>query len=141
MKHTRLHFQPIQDKALDIVDAILQTTEVASLGDALGIIRLVVEELVVNIVDYAYSEVADCNSPTNDYLDVEIERHQKSITLRFRDGGVPFNPLAKESPDTSLPLEQRRIGGLGIFLVMKKMDSVEYEYTDGENVLTVMKKL
>lgn len=141
MKQTRLHFQPIQGKALDIVDAILQTTEVASLGDALGIIRLVVEELVVNIVDYAYSEVADCNSPTTDYLDVEIERHQKSITLRFRDGGVPFNPLAKESPDTSLPLEQRRIGGLGIFLVIKKMDSVEYEYTDGENVLTVMKKL
>ena len=141
MKQTRLHFQPIQGKALDIIDAILQIDEVVSLGDVLDIIRLVVEELVVNVVDYAYPEVADCNSLTTDYLDVEIERDKESITLRFRDGGVPFNPLAKDLPDTSLPLEQRQIGGLGIFLVIKKMDSVEYEYTDGENVLTIMKKL
>ena len=138
---TQLHFPHIEGKAIEIIETILHTKEVISLGEEWSDIRLVIEELVINIVDYAYSEVADCNSPTTDYLDVEIERHQKSITLRFRDGGVPFNPLAKESPDTSLPLEQRRIGGLGIFLVMKKMDSVEYEYTDGENVLTVMKKL
>ena len=132
---TQLHFRPIKGKALDIIDAILRTEEVASVGELLGIIRLAAEELVVNIVDYAYPEGGD------DYLDVEIVRDEESITLRFRDGGVPFNPLAKESPDTSLPIEQRRIGGLGIFLVAKKMDSVEYEHVDGENVLTVKKKV
>jgi anti-sigma regulatory factor (Ser/Thr protein kinase) len=135
MKLNRLHFQPIRGKALDIVAAILQTEEVASAGKAFGVIRLVAEELVMNIVDYAYPDGGD------DYLDVEIECDEKHITLRFRDGGVPFNPLEQAPPDISLPMEQRRIGGLGFFIVSKKMDSVEYEYTDGENVLTVMKEL
>ena len=135
MKQTQLHFHPIQGKALEIIDAIIQTEEVASVGASMGIIRLVVEELVVNIVDYAYPNRAD------GYLDVEIKCDEKSITLCFRDGGIPFNPLVKDPPDISLPIEQRRIGGLGIFLVIKKMDAVSYKYIDGENFLTVMKKL
>ena len=128
---TRLHFQPIHGKSLDIIDAILQTEEVASMGDNVGIIFETVDELVANIVDYSNSE----------YLDVEIVRDDKSITLRFRDGGIPFNPLKKDPPDISLPMEEREIGGLGIFLVIKKMDVVEYEHTDGENILTVMKMI
>ena len=135
MDQIRLHFHPIRGKALAIVAAILQTEDVASVGKAFGVIRLVAEELVVNIVDYAYPEGGD------DYLDVEIERDEKRITLCFRDGGVPFNPLDQPPPDLSLPMEQRPIGGLGFFIVTKKMDSVTYEYTGGENVLTVMKKL
>jgi anti-sigma regulatory factor (Ser/Thr protein kinase) len=135
VKQARLHFHSIRGKALDIIDTIIQTEEVVSTGKAFGVIYLVVEELVVNIVEFAYPDGG------NDYLDVEIERDKESITLRFRDGGVPFNPLTKELPDTSLPIEQRRIGGLGIYLVFKKTDSVGYEYVNGENVLTVMKKL
>ena len=128
---TRLHFQPIHGKSLDIIDAILQTEEVASMGDNVGIIFETVDELVANIVDYSNS----------DYLDVEIVRDDNSITLRFRDGGIPFNPLKKDPPDISLPMEEREIGGLGIFLVIKKMDVVEYEHTDGENILTVKKMI
>ena len=128
---TRLHFQPIQGKATSIIRAILQTDEVASLGDIRGDIRLVAEELVVNIADYSGS----------DYLDVEIMRSGEQITFRFRDGGVAFNPLEKEPPDITQPWEQRRIGGLGIFMVKKKMDSVEYARDDGQNILTVMKKV
>lgn len=131
----RLHFHPIRGKALDIIDAILHTEEVASLGEAYGDIRLVTEELVMNIVDYAYPD------GDNDFLDVEIERDEKHITLRFCDGGVPFNPLEQPSPDISLPMEQRRIGGLGLLIVIKKMDSVTYEYTDGKNVLTCNKDI
>ena len=126
-----LHFQPIQDKTVDIIDAILQTEEVASLEDELNVIRLVIEELVVNVVDYSGST----------YLDVELKRDENSITLQFRDGGVSFNPLAKEEPDVTLPIEQRTIGGLGIFLVINMTDKVEYEHTNGENILTVFKKL
>ena len=136
-----MHFQPIQGKSLDIIDAVLRTEEVASLGKALGIIRLVTEELVVNIVNYAYADATDGLPTATDYLDVEIQRDADSITLRFRDGGVPFNPLAREVPDTSLPLEKRRIGGLGIFMVVEMMDSVSYEYTNGENVLTAGLKI
>lgn len=126
---TRLHFQPIQGKVSSIIRAILQTEDVASLGDMRDDIRLMAEELVVNIVDYSGS----------DYLDVEIERSGELVTFRFRDGGVAFNPLEKEPPDITQPWEQRRIGGLGIFMVMKRMDKVEYDYTNGENVLTISK--
>ena len=101
------------------------------MGDNVGIIFETVDELVANIVDYSNS----------DYLDIEIVRDDKSITLRFRDGGIPFNPLKKDPPDISLPMEEREIGGLGIFLVIKKMDVVEYEHTDGENILTIKKMI
>lgn len=128
---TQLHFQPIQDKTLDILETILRTEEVASVGGALGILSVVIEELVVNIVNYAHS----------DYLDVEIIRDEKNIALRFHDNGIPFNPLQKDPPDITSPLEDRKIGGLGIFMVKKFMDTVSYEYTEGENVLMVMKQL
>ena len=132
---TKLHFQPIRDKAPYIIDTILQAEEMASLGAVWQTIHLVTEELVVNVASYAYPDGAD------DYLDVEIIRDEGHITLRFRDGGVPFNPLEREAPDTSLPIEERPIGGLGIYLVRQFMDTVEYEYTNGENILTVMKKV
>ena len=132
---TKLHFQPIRDKAPYIIDTILQAEEMASLGVVWQAIHLVTEELVVNVASYAYPDGAD------DYLDVEIIRDEGHITLRFRDGGVPFNPLEREAPDTSLPIEERPIGGLGIYLVRQFMDTVEYEYTNGENILTVKKKV
>lgn len=128
---TRLHFQPIQGRSLDILDAILKNEEVASADDVWRKLSVVVEELVLNIVDYANS----------DYLDVEIIRDEKSITLRFHDGGIPFNPLEKEEPDFTIPLEDRKIGGLGIFMVTKYMDTVTYERTGEENILTVRKNV
>lgn len=128
---TRLHFQPIQGRSLDILDAIIKNEEVASADDVWGKLSVVVEELVLNIVDYANS----------DYLDVEIIRDEKSITLRFHDGGIPFNPLEKEEPDFTIPLEDRKIGGLGIFMVTKYMDTVTYERTGEENILTVRKNV
>lgn len=131
---TRLHFQPIRGKTLDIIDAIIQTEEVASAGDMQHPVRLAVEELVVNIVDYAYPDGEE------GYLDVDITRDDGGITLRFCDGGVPFNPLEKEPPDTTLPISQRKIGGLGILFVTKVMDSVTYEYAGGQNILTVKKR-
>ena len=131
---TRLHFQPIKGKTLDIIDAILQTEEVASAGDMQRPVRLAVEEMVVNIVDYAY--------PNSDkgYLGIDITRDEGGITLRFIDGGVPFNPLQTDMPDTTLPISQRKIGGLGILFVTKVMDSVTYEYAGGQNILTVKKR-
>ena len=131
-----LHFQPIAGKALDILDAILHTQEVASCKKEFNVLRLVCEELVVNVVDYAYPE-----DDTEGYLDIEIEKEDDSITIRFKDGGVPFNPLQRDMPDTSLPLEERRIGGLGIFLTIKKMDAVTYDYVDNENILTIKKNI
>ena len=61
--------------------------------------------------------------------------------MTFRDSGVPFNPLEQADPDVNAPLEQRKIGGLGLFLVRKTMDKLNYVYENGQNVLTVIKKL
>lgn len=124
---TQLHFQPIQGKTLGIIDAIMRTEEVVSLNDNMWrIIRMVVEELVVNIVDYSGSN----------YMDVEISCENDRFTMCYRDGGVPFNPLKNEPPDFSLPIAQRQVGGLGIYLALTSMDTAEYEFVNGENVFT-----
>lgn len=128
---SRLHFQPIKGKSLEIIDAILHTEEASTVGDFWGYFSVVVEELVLNIVDYSHSE----------YLDIEILRDEKSITLRIHDAGTPFNPLEMEMPDLTLPMEDRPIGGLGIFMVIKYMDSITYDYAGGENILTLVKNL
>ena len=128
---TRSHFQPIEGKSLDILDTILKNTEVVSVDDSWRNLSVVVEEIVLNIVDYSKS----------DYLDVEIIRDEESITLRFHDGGVPFNPVEKEMPDFAVPMENRQIGGLGIFMVIKYMDTVRYDRSGDENILTVMKRI
>ena len=130
-----LHFQPIAGKSLEILDAILQTPEVASCKKEFNTLRLICEELVVNVVDYAYPEDAE------GYLDIEIEKSKDCIVIRFKDGGTPFNPLDREMPDTTLPLEERRIGGLGIFLTVKMMDEVTYNYENNENILTIKKTI
>lgn len=124
---TQLHFQPIQGKTLGIIDAIIRTKEMVSLNDNMWrIIRMVVEELVVNIVDYSGSN----------YMDVEISCEKDRFTMCYRDGGVPFNPLKNEPPDFSLPIAQRQMGGLGIYLALTSMDTSEYEFVNGENVFT-----
>ena len=63
------------------------------------------------------------------------------VALKFEDEGVPYNPLEKDDPDVTLSVEDREIGGLGIFMVKKSMDDMYYEYKDGKNILTLMKKL
>ena len=135
---TQLHFHPIAGQSLSIIDTILHTQEVVSVGGSLSPVHLIIEELVVNIVDYAYPVASeDPLSPTDDYLDVEITLDDSKLTFRFHDGGVPFNPLQQTPPDTSLPMSKRKKGGLGIFLVKKEADDISYEYTGCENVLTV----
>ena len=131
---SELHFLPIKGKASEILKAILNTPEVSSCSrKEIFALRLVSEEIVMNITSYAYPEGSE------DYLDVEIEKDDNRIVIRFKDGGKPFNPLAQEKPDTKLPWKLRHIGGLGIFLVIKKMDDTRYAYVDNKNVLTIEK--
>lgn len=92
------------------------------------------EEVFVNIAHYAYP-----GENGTAEIDVEADDSEKSVTIRLVDSGVPFDPLAKADPDTSLQAGERQIGGLGIFMVKKMMDSVEYEYSEGKNILTIKK--
>ena len=130
---SELHFQPIKGQARKILKAILDSPEISScrMKETLTL-RLACEEIVVNITSYAYPEGSD------GYLDVEIQKTDR-IIIRFEDGGVPFNPLEHKNPDVTLPWKQRRIGGLGIFLLRRKMDDIHYDYVDNKNILTIEK--
>lgn len=64
-----------------------------------------------------------------------------SVVITFIDNGIPYDPLAKDDPDTSLSAEEREIGGLGIYMVKKSMDDITYEYKNGQNILTLKKHL
>ena len=127
------HFQPIKGQAQQILEAILNSPEVSScnLKEALTL-QLACEEIVMNVTSYAYPEDSD------GFLDVDIQKTDR-ITIRFEDGGVPFNPLEQEMPDTQLSWNQRRIGGLGIFLLQRKMDNMHYAYENNKNILTIEK--
>jgi anti-sigma regulatory factor (Ser/Thr protein kinase) len=95
-------------------------------------IDVAVEEIFVNIANYAYD-----NEPGD--VEISVSTDELGATVEFRDAGVPFDPLQKEDPDITLSAEDRPIGGLGIFMVKKSMDDVSYEYRDGKNCLTIKK--
>ena len=130
-----LHFQPVKGKGPEITEAIIAEEDIKSCKKEFFALHLVIEELAVNIADYAYSDGKD------GYLDVLIDKTPEEITITFKDGGTPFNPLERKMPDLDLPLEERGIGGLGIFLTIKKMDEVKYDYRNRENILTIKKKI
>lgn len=131
---SRLHFQPIKEQASQILEDILKSPEISSCTkDVVMKLKLACEEIVVNVTSYAYPEGSD------GFLDVYIRKDDR-IVIRFEDGGVPFNPLEREDPDTTLAWDERPIGGLGIFLVCSMMDDVRYAYENHKNVLTIEKK-
>jgi sigma-B regulation protein RsbU (phosphoserine phosphatase) len=99
-------------------------------------ICVAIEEVFVNVARYAYK-----NEKGNVTLGIGFDKESRTITFRMRDKGVPFDPLKKPDPDITLPAEEREIGGLGIFITKKTMDTVEYAYENGENVLTMTKKI
>jgi anti-sigma regulatory factor (Ser/Thr protein kinase) len=99
-------------------------------------IDLAIDEIFTNIASYAYAPGTGNATVTMDY-----DAESGMFSLTFCDSGVPYNPLQKEDPDVNLPAEERSIGGLGIFLVKKTMDDMRYEYRDGQNILTLMKKI
>lgn len=99
-------------------------------------IDIAIDELFGNIARYAYSP--DVGKAT---VRFSVEEKPLEVTITFIDNGIPFNPLEKSNPDTSLSAEERPIGGLGIFLVKKSMDMVEYEYKNGQNILKIKKNI
>ena len=99
-------------------------------------IDIAIDELFGNIAHYAYNpEIGQAT------VRVEVVEDPLSVVITFIDKGVPYDPLAKADPDTTLSAEERDIGGLGIYMVKKSMDAVTYEYRDGQNILTIKKNL
>lgn len=126
---------PAQLGALGEVTAFVESElERAECGmKAMMQLSVAVEEIFVNVAHYAYPDGAGD-------VTVGVSAGDGRAVVRFTDSGVPFDPLAREEPDITLPAEERPIGGLGILMVKKTMDSVNYVNQDGKNVLTLEKR-
>ena len=99
-------------------------------------IDIAIDELFGNIAHYAYNpEIGKAT------VRVEVIEDPLSVIITFIDNGIPYDPLAKADPDTTLSAEERDIGGLGIYMVKKSMDDITYEYKDGHNILKIKKNL
>ena len=95
-------------------------------------IDIAVEEIFVNIANYAYG------GKTGE-VKIKVELQDKhGLKITFIDKGIPYNPLEKEDPDITLSAQEREIGGLGILMTKKCMDDIKYEYK-GCNILTINK--
>lgn len=129
---------PAEVDRLDEVNAFIdQELEPYSCSPKIQMeIALAVEEIFVNIANYAYF-------PETGQAEIVVDTwgEPTTLTVGFLDWGKPFDPLAKPDADITLSAEERGIGGLGIFLVKKLMDDVNYIYEDGKNILTIRKRL
>ena len=122
------------DEVLAFVDEFLETLDCPPKAQMQ--VDVAVEELFVNVAKYAYAPAV--GSVTIQLAALE-DNSEVSVTLI--DRGVPYDPLAKKDPDVTLSAQERQIGGLGIYMVKKSMDSVEYAYQDGQNILTIRKNI
>jgi sigma-B regulation protein RsbU (phosphoserine phosphatase) len=98
-------------------------------------LNLAIEEAVVNVMNYAYPK------GVKGMVNIDATISSKGLKFVINDNGTPFDPTAKAEVDTTLSAEERNIGGLGIHLIRQIMDSINYEYIDGRNVLTLLKKI
>ena len=122
------------DKVTEFVNEVLEEKE-CPLKVQMQL-DVAIDEIFGNIAYYAYGKGSG-----NSTIQIEMEDNPPKITLTFIDQGIPYNPLENKDPDITLDIEDREIGGLGIFLVKKTMDELSYEYADGQNILTMKKEL
>ena len=129
-------FNPIKDKSSEIIEFLMSSPDMPDDEALCFKLRLSIEEAVDNVVRYAYDGGIG-------WLEVgtRIDNDAPILTIELRDAGTPFNPLDRDDPDITLSAEDRQIGGLGIFLCKKLMDSISYRYEDGNNILTMTKKI
>ena len=114
------------EQVLQFVDSRLEEAD-CPMGMQMKV-DVAVEEIFVNIASYAYM-------PASGPATIRI------AVITFIDHGVPYDPLAKDDPDVTLSITEREIGGLGIFMVKKSMDDMVYEYQNGQNILTIRKRI
>ena len=123
-------------------------------------VDLAIDEVISNIANYAYKDAADSPEGQEGVSDdpdaeedaapgalrkgffnvrMEIQEDPRGAVITFRDRGIPYDPLQKEDPDVTSSLQDRKIGGLGIFIVKKTMDEMTYERKDDTNILRIVK--
>ncbi|MBR1597706.1 MAG: ATP-binding protein [Lachnospiraceae bacterium] len=108
---------------------------------ALNMSAIALEEMFINVCHYAYiGNTGDVTTEIQIYESDDEEESGKCVRITLTDNGIPYDPLAKDDPDVTLSAEERGLGGLGIYMVKKSMDSVLYEYMNGKNIFTMEKK-
>lgn len=119
-------------KVLAFVESELEKTDCGI--KACMQISIAVEELFVNVAHYAYT-------PGTGDVTIRVESYDDPglVEITLTDSGIPYDPLSKDDPDVTLSAEDRKIGGLGIYMVKKSMDHMKYERVDGKNVVTISK--
>ena len=129
-------FNPIKDKSGEIIECLMSSPDMPTNEDLRFKIRLSIEETVENVVQYAYKDSIG-------WMEVETNLDDKALmlTVTLKDAGKPFNPLEMPDPDITSSVEERKIGGLGIYLCKQLMDEVLYRYEDGCNILTMKKEI
>ena len=146
IRYTPASFASVVDEAITLRNDINDVRELngfqKSIYDKIQLdhslsqrLRLAVEEAVVNSMEYAYP------NGTGGDVEVRIMSDGHCLKVIITDSGTPFDPTSMEKTDTTLPVEDRSVGGLGILLVRELMDAVNYERSGGENVLTLIKYL
>ena len=133
-----IHFDRAQIADIPAVTEFMEA-EMEKLGCSMKTIiqmNVAIDEIYSNIVKYAYP---NSSGPATVQLVEKAEPH--SVCIRFVDEGVPYNPLTKKDPDVTLSVEERGVGGLGIYMVKKTMDDMKYRYENGQNTLTIMKRI
>ena len=98
-------------------------------------VHIAIDELFGNIAYYAYNPEIGIVT-----VRVEVTDNPLEVVITFIDNGTPYDPLAKADPDITLSVEERDVGGLGIYMVKKSMDDISYKYRDGQNILRIKKK-
>lgn len=124
---------------LDEIDGVVTRFNAFAVGHGVadGVRRtfdMAFDELLNNIVSYGYTDGG------SHWIDLEIRLAGDLLEATIRDDAQPFDPFARAAPDTDLDVEEREIGGLGIHLVSKMMDSATYERRDGRNVVMIAKR-
>lgn len=121
-------FEPIEGRNAEIIETVMNCPDVAALDESLQFkIRLCVEEVEENILCYSGST----------WVELSVVKLGHKLTIGFRDGGVEFDPLAKDDPDITAPIDERPMGGLGIFLCKQMMDSLEYRFENRCNIFNM----
>ncbi len=125
-------------------DAIAPATEKAEVWleahqdpspKALYLVPLAIEEIVTNCIHYGYDDAGEHT------IVITLSVADQTLTLTVEDDGHEFDPMARETPDLTVPAEERSIGGLGIHLLRNLSDGMVYERRDGMNRLTLTKRL
>ncbi len=120
------------DVATDFIDEELEAHNCPM--KAITQINIALDELFSNIARYAYP---DSQGMATVRIDIDSER----IFLQLADSGIEFNPLKNDDPDITASIDNRSVGGLGIFMVKKTMDEVKYEYINNQNIISIIKKI